>query len=174
MASDTTNPPPYAKTVLDQTHRSISYLAPKITSMANSPNLLGYLVNHSPDTNGSFSICLAGGVGVFISQKLFELIPVDHHPSLDTGTAGQTVPFSLVGGSAKIIGTILLPFILTTITGERIRLVLHALVLPKLFMGMFIGKGGQSWLQSEAWGRGNGPLYTFDFGQAGEHKVQGI
>lgn len=80
-----------------------------------------------------------------------------------------------MGGPMTSIGTTFLPFILTTTTGERIRLVLHALVLPNLFMGMFIGKGGLTWLESEAWGPStNGPRYTFDFGQTGRVEVQGI
>ncbi|KAJ7505261.1 hypothetical protein B0H11DRAFT_412104 [Mycena galericulata] len=166
-------PPPYARTVLDETHRSIQYVTPEIASMASSPTMLGYLVNHEPDTDGSFSICIAGGTGIFVSQNLFESIPAENRPALDTSVAGQSVPFSVLGSSATSIGSTFLPFILTTTTGERIRLVLHALVLPNLFMGMFIGNR-VSWLKSEAWGRGNGPRYTFDFGQAGQCEVQGI
>ncbi|KAJ7761528.1 hypothetical protein DFH07DRAFT_883564 [Mycena maculata] len=178
MASSTTsnasqNPPPYARTALDETHRSIQYIMPTIMSMANSPNLLGYLENHSPDTDGSFSICVARGTGVFISQTLFESIPAEHRPALDTGVAGQSVSFGLLGTSTNSIGTTLLPFILTAKTGERIRLVLHALVVPNLFMGMFIGRP-ISWWKSEVWGGGKGPLFTFDFGQAGSYEVQGI
>ena len=36
--------------------------------MANSPNLLGYLEHHSPTSDGSFSICIAGGIGSFVSK----------------------------------------------------------------------------------------------------------
>ncbi|KAJ6559136.1 hypothetical protein DFH09DRAFT_921982 [Mycena vulgaris] len=172
MASSIPAPPPYARTVLDETHRSISYGAPQIASMANNPTLLGYLVNHGPDTDGSFSICIAGGVGTFISQTLFESIPAEYRPALDTSAAGQSVSFSLMGTTAESIGTTFLPFILPTTTGERIRLVVHTLVLPKLFMGMFIGSRAP-WLKGEAWS-GSGPTYTFDFGEAGEYQVRGI
>ncbi|KAJ7768350.1 hypothetical protein B0H16DRAFT_1307798 [Mycena metata] len=156
------------RTVLDETHRSIHYMEPEIASMATRPNLLGYLEHHAPDTDGSFSVCIAGGHGVIISQKLYESIPAEHRPALDTGVAGQAVEFTVMGGTQEIIGTTLLPWILTTTSGERIRLVLHALVLPKLFMGMFIGNGGLSWLKSESWGGGRGPQFSFDFGQSGK------
>ena len=66
MASE--DPPPYFRTVYDETLRSISYLEPSIMSMANNPTLLGQLENYSPTTDGSFSVCIAGGHGVFISQ----------------------------------------------------------------------------------------------------------
>jgi len=61
-------PPPYYRTLYDETHRSIIYLNPSISSMANRPNLIGKLEHHSPITDGSFSICIASGEGVFISQ----------------------------------------------------------------------------------------------------------
>jgi hypothetical protein len=61
-------PPPYVRTVYDETLRSKFYGSPSIDSIANRPNLIGHLQHHSPDTDGSFSICIAGGEGVFISQ----------------------------------------------------------------------------------------------------------
>ena len=70
MASTDTPPPPYFRTVYDETLRSITYTEPSIMSMANNPNLLGQLEYHSPTSDGSFSICVAGGDGIFISQVL--------------------------------------------------------------------------------------------------------
>ena len=49
MASE--DPPPYFRTVYDETLRSISYLEPSIMSMANHPTLLGQLENYSPTTD---------------------------------------------------------------------------------------------------------------------------
>ena len=64
-------PPPYeapVRTVHDETFRGISYLQLSIASLAQVPHLIGHLEHHSPNTDGSFSICIAGGDGVFISQ----------------------------------------------------------------------------------------------------------
>lgn len=106
-------------------------------------------------------------------KKLYESIPAEHRPALDTRAAGQDVQFSIFGGTEKSIGTTHFPLILTTTSGERIRLVLHALVLPNLFMGMFISRGGTSWWKGESWGGGR-VQFVFDFGQSGECNVQGI
>lgn len=58
----------HVTTVYDETYRSKSYMKPSIMSMANNATLYGWLEHHSPTTDGSFSICIAGGNGVFISQ----------------------------------------------------------------------------------------------------------
>jgi hypothetical protein len=73
------------------------------------------------------------------------------------------------------IGTTFIPVIFTDAkTGERIRVVLYALVVPKLFMGMFIGASKSAgFLQSSGWGP-EGVMYTFDFGQGGVRKIKGI
>ena len=65
-----TAPPPYFRTVYDETLRAITYTEPSIMSMGNNPNLLGQLEYHSPTTDDSFSICVAGGDGIFVSQVL--------------------------------------------------------------------------------------------------------
>jgi hypothetical protein len=73
----------------------------------------------------------------------------------------------------KSIGTTFFPVILTdALTGERIRIVLYAIVVPNLFMGMFIG-GSAQFLESQLWDS-DGVMYTFDFGQGGVRKVKGI
>jgi hypothetical protein len=75
----------------------------------------------------------------------------------------------------KSIGTTFIPVIFTDAqTNERIRVVLYALVVPNLFMGMFIGQAAD-WIESQLWGGlGRGPMYTFDFGQGGKCMVMGI
>jgi hypothetical protein len=41
-------PPPYARTVYDETFRGKYFMEPSIASMANNPNLLAYLEHHAP------------------------------------------------------------------------------------------------------------------------------
>jgi hypothetical protein len=60
--------PSHVVTVYDDTHRGTRYTDAAIMSMADYPHLVGYLEYHSPDTDGSFAICLAGGVGVFVTK----------------------------------------------------------------------------------------------------------
>jgi hypothetical protein len=55
-------------TFYDETFRSKQYVNPSIISVANNPTLLGFLESHAPTTDGSFSICIAGGQGVFVSK----------------------------------------------------------------------------------------------------------
>jgi hypothetical protein len=54
--------------VYDQSQREIGVEYPAIMSMASRPSLRGRLENHSPDTDGSFGICISGGQGAFISM----------------------------------------------------------------------------------------------------------
>jgi len=68
MASDSAPPPAYEPTIYDETLRSKFYMNPTINSTANRPTLLGRLKHYAPTTDGSFSICVASGEGVFISQ----------------------------------------------------------------------------------------------------------
>ncbi|KIL54592.1 hypothetical protein M378DRAFT_1052863 [Amanita muscaria Koide BX008] len=165
-------PPAYVHTVYDETYRAKSYRQPSITSMANRPNLLGQLEYHSAQTDGSFAICVASGEGVFVSQDLLESIPAEHRPALDTDLAGQSVEL-LMGGPVISVGTTFLPFILTDAeTGSRMRIVLYAFVVPKLLMGMFIGRPNDFW-REESWASG-GVTFTFDFGQGGVHRVKGM
>jgi len=79
----------------------------------------------------------------------------------------------LTGGSLTSIGTTFFPFILNDAeTGEQMRIVLYAIVVPKLFMGMFIGDSVQ-FLESRVFSP-SGTVYTFEFGRGGVHKVDGI
>jgi len=103
-------------------------------------------------------------------KALFESIPAEHRPVLDT--ADQTIQ-TLTSGPMKSIGTTLIPVIFTDEeTKEKIRVVLYAIVVPNLFMGMFIG-GSVGFLESQAWSFGK-VIYTFDFGEGGVRKIKGI
>jgi hypothetical protein len=62
------SPPPYVRVIYDETHRGKWYGQASIVSLANHPNFLGQLEHHSPDTDGSFSICVAQGQGIFVAQ----------------------------------------------------------------------------------------------------------
>ncbi|KAF8889203.1 hypothetical protein CPB84DRAFT_1749385 [Gymnopilus junonius] len=131
--------------------------------MVNAPNLVGHLEYHSPTTDGSFSICAANGKGVFISKALYDSIPAEHRPSLNTSYKPNVD--TLNAGIMTSIGTTFFPFILINKdTGERVRVILHALVLLNLFMSMFIGVTGGQIISTSAWGR-NGPVFGFNFGQ---------
>jgi hypothetical protein len=143
-------------------------------SMATRPNLVGHLEHHTPTTDGSFSICVANGQGVFISQALLESIPSEHRPALNMTLAGQKVE-TLTVGNLQSIGTTLIPFILTNKdTCEKFRIVLSAIVLPNLFMGMFIGANGGDIVRTTQWGH-NGVVFGFSFGEPDVVvKVQGI
>jgi hypothetical protein len=110
---------------------------------------------------------------VFIYKALLESIPSEHRPALDTTLADQSIA-TLMVGTMKSIGTTFIPVIFTAQMGGRIRVVLYALVVPNLFMGMFIGASAtRNWIKEERW-RGGVPSYIFDFGQGGKHEVIGI
>ncbi|KAF8188740.1 hypothetical protein BJ912DRAFT_1143343 [Pholiota molesta] len=163
MASAT--PPARVRTLYDETLRSVHYTEPCIMSMATRPNLVGRLAHHAPTTDGSFSICIASGEGVFISKALLESIPRAHRPALDRRTAGQAVA-TLTAGDMRSIGTTLFPLLLTDYTtGEKFRIVLHAIVLPNLFMGMFISGGGV--VRTTQW-RDGVPVHGFGSGDGDE------
>ena len=102
---------------------------------------------------------------------MLESIPEEHRPALDTGMAGQSITM-LAGDPMTSLGTTFFPVILTDDeTGERLRIVLYAVVVPKLFMGMFIGRSVE-FCKMESW-TSDGVMFTFDFGEGGEHKVKG-
>ena len=55
-------------TIYDETFRAQHYDSPSIMSMGNVAHMIGYLEHHASATDGSFSICVAGGEGVFVSK----------------------------------------------------------------------------------------------------------
>jgi hypothetical protein len=108
---------------------------------------------------------------IHIFQTVLESIPAEHRPVLDTSIANQTIE-TITGTAMTSIGTTFIPIIFTDEeTRERIRVVLYAIVVPKLFMGMFIGRSS-GFIESEAWTFG-AVTYKFDFGQGGVRKVKG-
>lgn len=73
MPSTESDPPPYARArvVYDDTYRNRIYASPSIMSMAQVSHVLGFLEHHSPNTDGSFGICVAQGEGIFVSKVHF-------------------------------------------------------------------------------------------------------
>lgn len=107
--------------------------------MGRVPHLTGYLENHDSSTNGSFQICIAGGAGVFVQQAVYESIPEFHRPPLNTSQA-ITASDVIFGGGIETIGSTIRPFVLVDrFTGTSFGLKMHALVMPNLHLGMFIG-----------------------------------
>ncbi|KAF8957766.1 hypothetical protein BDZ97DRAFT_1924275 [Flammula alnicola] len=150
--------------------------------MGNRPNLLGYLEHHAPTTDGSFSICFAGGDGVFIGEALYESIPLQHRPVLDTSEAGRDVQLILAGSTMKTLGSTFLPFIIITDTDEKVRMVLRVFVVKTLLLGMFWGMHGpfaNNVAYSMSYGgdenpRGFGPVISFDFKNGQKYRFFGI
>lgn len=86
--------------------------------------------------------------------------------------ANQTIT-TITNKTMKSVGTTFIPVILTDAqTREKIRIILYAIVIPNLFMGMFIG-GSSKFLESSSGGP-EGIMYTFNFGQGGVRQVKGI
>lgn len=94
---------------------------------------------------------------------------------LDTSESDRKVDLPLFGGSMTVAGSAYFPFILTTSTNQKVRLVLRVYVLPNLSMGMFISQGGNIGLSiSSVWeGGGNGPQFVFDF-KTEKHSFKGL
>lgn len=104
---------------------------------------------------------------------MLESIPAEHRPPLNTTIAGQSITTLTGSGSMTSLGTTFFPVILTDAeTGEQIRIVVYALVVPTLFMGMFIGRSAE--FCREEWWEFGSVTFTFDFGQGGVRKVKGM
>jgi len=79
----------------------------------------------------------------------------------------------MMGAPLTSIGTTHFPFIISDAdTGEKLRIVLYAIVVPRLLVGMFIGNP-VDFLHSQKWHSGD-VTFTFDFGQGGRRNVKGI
>ncbi|KAJ3509644.1 hypothetical protein NLJ89_g5108 [Agrocybe chaxingu] len=173
-----TQPPGYVEipTLYDETHRGKWALMPDISSMGNNANLIGYLEHHDPSTDGSFAICLAGGSGNFVSKALYDSIPEAHRPTLNTDE-DVDVSFSLLGSTQKALGSVIMPLILINYeTNTRFRIKLHALVMPRLLMGMFIGTTtAKPFLRTTQYLPGNGCIWGFEFrkGEVTQVEFQG-
>jgi len=152
-------------TLYDETHRarwSVNHEA-SIASMASLANLIGYLEHPDESTDGSFGICMAGGMGNFVSKGLYESIPEVHRPRLNADDAGFTVSF-MTGQKATSIGSIIMPIIFFNAeTKTKFRIKLYTLVLPSLLVPMFIGRGtALNYLSKEVWKEGT-PDFGFEF-----------
>ncbi|KAJ8082630.1 hypothetical protein AAF712_012553 [Marasmius tenuissimus] len=147
------NPPPYTgiPTLYDETHHGKWYMQPEVASMGNLANLMGYLEHHGPHTDGSFAITVAGGNVTLVSKKLYESIPEQHRPPLDTTANVQTVSF-LMGSPQQALGSTIMPVVLTNATtGRKFCIKLYALVMENLLMGMFIGRGDKTIFARSIW-----------------------
>lgn len=59
------------------------------------------------------------------------------------------------------IGSVFIPFLLRNLeTGERMRYILRAMVVPGLFMPMFLGCNSQSVIEGMSFRRGLSPVFT--------------
>jgi hypothetical protein len=96
-------------------------------------------------------------------KKIYESIPEQHRPPLDTKGARNDVTFSLLGSTQKPLGSTIMPIILTDeTTGTKFCIKLYALVLENLSMGMFIGNAGIDFIKATEWGRGT-VTYEMEF-----------
>jgi len=69
-----------------------------------------------------------------------ESIPEQSRPPLDITCAGETVPFTVLGGEGDVVGSTIMPIILVAAkTGRSFCIKLYALVVEDLLM-MFIGE----------------------------------
>lgn len=145
-------------TVYDETHRGIWHLEPHIASMGHRVCLIAHLEQHKQTTDGSFGVCIAGGSGNFISQELFESIPPKRRPELRKETCSIGM---MMGPGQDAVGETFVPIILTdSDDGKRYRVVLHAYVLPKMLMGMFLSN--PRWIITQSFGKD--AKYECEFG----------
>jgi len=64
---------------------------------------------------------------------------------LDTADKDRSVHL-IMGGPIKTLGSVMMPFLFQTRENETIKVVLHAMVVPKLTIPVFISH--ESWLQA--------------------------
>lgn len=105
------------------------------------------------------------------SKELYESIPEQHRPPLDTEGALNKVEFAVSGGSQTPLGSTIMPIILTdATTGQKFCIKLYALVMESLLMGMFIGEGGIDFIESTRGGGGT-VTYSMSFGNGRKAQV---
>ncbi len=139
-----------------------------ITSMGAVKHLTAHLEHHTPTTDGSFGICIAGGKGFFVKQAVYESIPRARRPPLDITESLSSSNNIFPDDPIESIGSTIMPFILTDRnTGTSFRLKVRALVVPKLLLGMFIGTSGGI-VKSQKYDRKDGGgmscVFTVDLG----------
>ena len=102
-------------------------------------------------------------MGCQLVQALWESIPKDHRPTLEESDAGLEVE-TLMGETMTTVGSVAFPLLLTNLhTGERMRYVLRAYVLPNLYLPMFISFGGGGVVETISGDR-NGWTFKFKCG----------
>ena len=187
---------PVIPVLYDETHRGKQNLEKTVCSMASFPNLTGFLEHHATDTDGSFTICLAEGTATLVSQvgkewlplalkifsadvshlkKLYEFVPEQHCPLLNTRDAGKDVVFSLADKTEnKALGSIIMTIIFIDANTEEIFCIkLYALVWPgdDLSMGMFIGHSSLAFSDlTTIWSKGI-ITYEMKFGSGKKARV---
>ena len=81
---------------------------------------------------------------------------------MDESDAGLEIPL-LLGDPLTTLGSVFFPFLLTNLdTGERMRYVLKALVVPDMFMSMFIGESDGVVQGMVYRGQGRGPEFILE------------
>ena len=166
-ANDDKSPEASVPTLYDETHRGIWHLEPHIASIGHRVCLIAHLEHHKPTTDGSFGVCIAGGSGNFISQELFESIPSKHRLQLRKETCSVGM---MMGPDQTAVGEVFIPIILKNSNdGQRFRVVLHAYVLPKMLMGMFLSN--PRWIKTQEFGGNAG--YDCDFGDGKIIRLKG-
>ncbi|KAL0570913.1 hypothetical protein V5O48_011053 [Marasmius crinis-equi] len=126
-------------TLYDETNSGKWHSEAQINGVGNQANLTGQLEHHVPSTDGSFPICVVSGNVTLVSRKLYESIPEQHRPPLDTNATDTSVAFVLSGPQNALGSTIMPVVLINAETGKPFCVKLHALVMEDLLMGMFIG-----------------------------------
>lgn len=134
--------------------------------MASLTCLVEYLEHHESITDGSFTICIADVEGAFISQELFESIPLAHRPQLCTDS-GREVAFTIGPHETAIAtgSTHLSILFWNRITGQRFRIKLFVCVIEDFGIPMFISHS--DWIVRTSFEENS--TSRFDFG----HGVMG-
>jgi hypothetical protein len=68
------DPPPFVRTVYDETYHGKTFDKPSIISLAS--RIPARLERHTPNATGSFTISLAEGVGTFVSKVSILLVEI--------------------------------------------------------------------------------------------------
>ncbi|CAD6589576.1 MAG: hypothetical protein ASARMPREDX12_003887 [Alectoria sarmentosa] len=156
-------------TLYDETHRGIWHMKPHVNSFGNAPSLIAHLEHYDPTTDGSFAVCIAAGSGNFISKELYQSIPQEHRPGLDTRSHQVGLWFS---EDQTALGATFIPIILKNAKTEKpFRIVLHAYVLPTMLGGTFISH--PTWIGVQRFVR-RVREYRCDFGDGKIVKVKGL
>ena len=157
-------------TLYDETFRCVCHKMPQIQSMASLTCLVGYLEHHEATTDGSFAICVADGEGAFISQELFESIPLAHRPELHTDGRREVAFTILSRETGTAIGSTHLPTLFwNRTTGQKFRIKLFVYVMKDFGIPMFISHS--DWIVRTSFEEN--PTFRFDFGHGVVAEVEG-